>query len=92
MIGYLKQKNLYVSNVVRTGYHYEVNHRLTTKQPLLSKFHVKIYLVPMHRYYILALKAYQERLPVYCIGDLIKENGTFILKNPRQFILDNLEE
>ncbi len=41
------------------------------------------------RDYILALKAYQERLPVYCTGNLIKENGTFILKNPRQFILDD---
>jgi hypothetical protein len=41
------------------------------------------------RDYILALKAYQERLPVYCTGDLIKENGTFILKNPHQFILED---
>ena len=41
------------------------------------------------RDYILALKAYQERLTVYCTGDLIKENGTFILKNPHQFILDD---
>lgn len=40
------------------------------------------------RDYILALKAYQERLPIYCTGDLIKENGTFILKNPCQFSLD----
>lgn len=39
--------------------------------------------------YIIALKAYQERLPVYCTGDLIKENGTFILKNAHQFILDD---
>jgi hypothetical protein len=40
------------------------------------------------RDYILALKAYQERLPVYCTGDLIKENGVFVLKNPHQFSLD----
>ena len=39
--------------------------------------------------YILAIKAYQERLPVLCTGDLIKENNTFILKNSRKFILDN---
>lgn len=38
--------------------------------------------------YILAIKAYTERLPVLCIGDLVKENNTFILKNPRQFRLD----
>lgn len=40
--------------------------------------------------YILALKAYQERAPIYCTGDLIKQNGTFILKNPRNFTLDKL--
>lgn len=40
------------------------------------------------REYILALKAYQERLPIYCRGDLIKENGAFILKNPHHFSLD----
>ncbi|MCC3438515.1 MAG: hypothetical protein JGK30_09265 [Microcoleus sp. PH2017_40_RAT_O_B] len=40
--------------------------------------------------YILAIKAYQERLPFVCTGDLIKENQTFILKNPRNFTLDNL--
>lgn len=40
------------------------------------------------RDYILALKAYQERLPIYCTGDLIKENGTFILKNPHHLSLD----
>ncbi len=44
------------------------------------------------RHYILALKAYQERLPIYCTGDLIKENNTFTLKNIRQFTIDNLEE
>jgi len=43
------------------------------------------------RYYILALKAYQERLPVYCTGDLIKSNGIFILKNPHKFRLDDTE-
>jgi hypothetical protein len=40
--------------------------------------------------YILAIKAYQERLPFVCTGDLIKENQTFILKNPRNFTLDDL--
>ncbi|MFN6517306.1 MAG: hypothetical protein RMY29_022755 [Nostoc sp. CreGUA01] len=43
------------------------------------------------RNYILALKAYQERLPVYCTGDLIKSNGIFILKNPHNFRLDDTE-
>lgn len=39
--------------------------------------------------YILAIKAYQERLPVFCTGDLIKENQVFILKNSRNFTLDD---
>lgn len=38
--------------------------------------------------YILAIKAYQERLPVTCKGDLIKENNTFILKKPYSFSID----
>ncbi|MEZ2279348.1 MAG: hypothetical protein ACBR12_20805 [Microcoleus sp.] len=39
--------------------------------------------------YILAIKAYQERLPVFCTGDLIKEKQVFILKNSRNFTLDD---
>ncbi|MDZ8050495.1 MAG: hypothetical protein RMX68_010980 [Aulosira sp. ZfuVER01] len=39
--------------------------------------------------YILAIKAYQERLPVLLTGDLIKKNNTFILKRYQRFILDN---
>jgi hypothetical protein len=35
-----------------------------------------------------AIEAYQERLPVVCTGDLIKEVNTFVLKNPRHFALD----
>ena len=38
--------------------------------------------------YTLAIKAYRERLPVVCTGDLIKEGNTFVLKNPRHFALD----
>ncbi|MEI2577248.1 hypothetical protein [Scytonema sp. PRP1] len=40
--------------------------------------------------YILAIKAYQERLPVICTGDFIKENDTFFLKNTRGFSLDHI--
>ncbi|MFS8117651.1 MAG: hypothetical protein ACMG55_04055 [Microcoleus sp.] len=40
--------------------------------------------------YILAIKAYQERLPILCTGDLIKDDNTFILKNPRNLTLDEL--
>lgn len=42
------------------------------------------------RDYILAIKAYQERLPVLCWGDLIKENNTFILKNSHNFTIDQI--
>ncbi|BAZ14374.1 hypothetical protein NIES4071_62170 [Calothrix sp. NIES-4071] len=39
-------------------------------------------------YYILAIKAYQERLPIACTGDLVKVNNTFILKNVCNFTVD----
>ncbi|NJO30054.1 MAG: hypothetical protein HC874_22870 [Richelia sp. SL_2_1] len=48
-----------------------------------------IYTELTDRNYILALKAYQERLPIYCTGDLIKDNNTFVLKNPHHLSLDN---
>ncbi|HBB35589.1 MAG TPA: hypothetical protein DDZ80_02140 [Cyanobacteria bacterium UBA8803] len=38
--------------------------------------------------YILAIKAYQERLPIVCRGDLIKEDSCFVLKNAHSFALD----
>lgn len=37
--------------------------------------------------YNLAIKAYQERLPVICTGDLIKEDNFFVLHNLRHFAL-----
>jgi len=42
--------------------------------------------------YNLALKAYSERLPIICTGDLIKEGDSFMLKNPRNFGLYPEEE
>ncbi len=38
--------------------------------------------------YTLAIKAYKERLPVICTGDLIKEGNSFVLQNLRNFALD----
>ncbi len=38
----------------------------------------------------LAEKAYQDRLPVTCIGNLVKQNGLFLLKNPRNFALEDM--
>jgi hypothetical protein len=40
--------------------------------------------------YISAIKAYQERLPVRCTGDLIKVDNHFLLKNPQNFQIDKL--
>jgi len=36
----------------------------------------------------LAAQAYKDRLPVKCIGNLVNQDGTFVLKNPRDFALD----
>ena len=38
--------------------------------------------------YILAIKSYQERIPIVCRGDLIKEDSGFVLKKPCDFALD----
>lgn len=43
------------------------------------------------REYILAIKAYQERLPIICSGNLTRENNGFVLKNPDNFSLDEIE-
>ena len=40
--------------------------------------------------YILAIKAYQERLPIRCTGDLVKVDNHFILRNPHNFKIDNI--
>jgi len=40
--------------------------------------------------YLLAVKAYQERLPLVVQGDLIKEDNNFVLKNSRNLTLQNL--
>lgn len=37
--------------------------------------------------YILAIKAYQERIPVTVTGDLVKQDNAFILKTPRNLTL-----
>ena len=40
--------------------------------------------------YILAIKAYQERLPIRCTGDLVKVDNHFILENPHNLLLNNI--
>ncbi|MBD2184114.1 hypothetical protein H6S82_03040 [Planktothrix sp. FACHB-1355] len=39
--------------------------------------------------YNLAIKAYEQRLPVICTGDLIKKDSFFVLNNPRNFAILN---
>ena len=40
------------------------------------------------RDYVVAIRAYQERLPVLCGVDLVKENNGFVLKNVCNFEVD----
>ncbi|BAZ12931.1 hypothetical protein NIES4071_47650 [Calothrix sp. NIES-4071] len=40
--------------------------------------------------YVLAIKAYQERLPILCLGDLVKVDEVFTLQNLQKFELDNI--
>ena len=47
----------------------------------------KIYLELPENDLILALKAYQERIPVICGGDFVKEGKYFVGKNVRDFAL-----
>ncbi len=49
---------------------------------------IEIYLTSSD--YKIARKAYQERLPVRCNGDLIKEEKNLLLKNTRNFRLDTV--
>ncbi|WP_293144245.1 MULTISPECIES: hypothetical protein [unclassified Microcoleus] len=47
----------------------------------------KIYLELKENDFNLAVKAYQERIPVICGGDFVKEGGYFAVKNLREFVL-----
>ncbi|UUO16367.1 MULTISPECIES: hypothetical protein [Aphanizomenonaceae] len=52
----------------------------------LQKIHTEL----NNQNYILAIKAYQQRLPISFTGDLVKENNQFILQNPHNFQIDNI--
>ncbi len=47
----------------------------------------KIYLELKENDFNLAVKAYQERIPVTCAGDLVKEGGSFVMQNVQGFAL-----
>jgi hypothetical protein len=36
----------------------------------------------------IAIKAYRDRPPIICFGDLMKTDNTFVLQNPPGLILD----
>lgn len=40
--------------------------------------------------YILAIKAYQQRLPISCTGDLVKKDNHFVLENPQNLQIDKI--
>ena len=48
----------------------------------------KIHARPSESDYALAVKAYEERLPIVCTGDIVKEGNAFLLENIRNFNLD----
>ncbi len=52
----------------------------------------KIYLELKEKDFDLALTAYQERIPVTCGGDFVKEGGYLAVKNLREFALMAEEE
>jgi hypothetical protein len=41
-------------------------------------------------YYTIAMKAYQERLPILCVGNLTKVDDILILNDLQKFELDNI--
>ena len=47
----------------------------------------KIHLELKENDFNLALKAYQQRIPITCGGDFVKEGGYFAVKNLREFAL-----
>jgi len=60
--------------------------KVTMMGCVLGKLH-KIYVDLAEPDYSIAIKAYQERIPVICSGNLSKEGEGFVLKNPRTFAL-----
>jgi len=67
----------------------QLSGEVTIVCPIFEKLHqIKTELVGYD--YILAIKSYQERLPVACTGDLVKKNDIFIFKNPRDFKIENI--
>ncbi|MDD1415124.1 hypothetical protein MEN41_10925 [Dolichospermum sp. ST_con] len=67
----------------------KLNGRITILGIVFQKLQ-KIHTELNNQNYILAIKAYQQRLPISFTGDLIKENDHFILQNLHNFQIDNI--
>ena len=74
---------------IATPHEYKLSGEITIVCPVFGKLR-KIKTELKDHNYILAIKAYQERLPIVCMGDLLKENGIFVLKSPRGFQIENI--
>lgn len=74
---------------IATPHEYKLSGEITIVCPVFDKLR-KIKTELKDHNYILAIKAYQERLPIVCIGDLSKENNIFVLKSPRDFQIENI--
>ncbi|BAY84634.1 hypothetical protein NIES267_41300 [Calothrix parasitica NIES-267] len=74
---------------IATPHEYKLSGEITIVCPVFDKLR-KIRTELKDHNYILAIKAYQERLPIVCMGDLLKENGIFVLKSPRGFQIENI--
>ena len=74
---------------IATPHEYKLSGEITIVCPVFDKLR-KIKTELKDHNYILAIKAYQERLPIVCMGDLFKENDIFILKSPRGFQIENI--
>ncbi len=74
---------------IATPHEYNLSGEITIFCPVFDKLR-KIKTELKDHNYILAIKAYQERLPIVCMGDLSKENNIFVLKSPRGFQIENI--
>ncbi|NJO63525.1 MAG: hypothetical protein HC836_36620 [Richelia sp. RM2_1_2] len=74
---------------IATPHEYQLSGEITIVCPVFDKLR-KIKAELKDHNYILAIIAYQERLPIVCMGDLFKENDIFVLKSPRVFQIENI--
>ncbi len=72
---------------ISTPYENKLSGEITIVCPVFEKLRKVMTELNDHSY-ILAIKAYQERLPVTCMGDLVKENDIFNLTNPHNFKIE----